>query len=118
MPFELLSSHPYEFEVQRSLLSFFITLVVTALFLWVAARIVIDRGGLLAALLTALVGSIAANLVLWFVPISWLAFVLALAVWALVAAIFFRTGWLKGAVIGLVAWVLFFVVNLIMNAVL
>jgi hypothetical protein len=35
-------------------------------------------------------------------------------VWALFTAIFFRTDWAKGAIIGLVAWVLSFLVGLLL----
>jgi hypothetical protein len=42
--------------------------------------------------------------------------VLAIATWALVCAIFYRTGWVRAAVVGLVAWVLFFLVTLAIRA--
>jgi hypothetical protein len=80
--------------------------LVTALFVYIAARIVIDRSGVIAALLTALLANLLAGLVLAWVGFGTLGIILALAVWALVAALFYRTSWLKGAVIGLVAWVL------------
>ena len=79
--------------------------LVTSLFVWLAARIVIDRSSIIAALLTALVANLLAALVDALVD-GVLGVILAAVVWALVAALFFRTSWLKGAVIGLVAWVL------------
>ncbi|HET6398925.1 MAG TPA: hypothetical protein VFH47_05170 [Candidatus Thermoplasmatota archaeon] len=83
--------------------------LVTALFIYIAARIVIDRSGVIAALLTALVANLLAALVLQVVDNGTLAIILAVVVWALVAALFYRTSWLKGAVIGLVAWVLWLI---------
>ena len=40
-----------------------------------------------------------------------LGLVLAILTWALVCALFYRTGMLKAAVVGLVAWVLYFLVT-------
>ena len=40
--------------------------------------------------------------------------ILAVVVWALLTAAFFRTNWAKGAIIGLVAWVLSYLVALLL----
>lgn len=99
-----------DFDVRGSLVTFLITWLVTALFIHFAAKIVLDRSSFGAALLTALVGSLLAVLVAGLVG-GTLGVVLAIATWALVCALFYRTGWLKAAVVGLVAWVLFFLVT-------
>ncbi|MHB1262088.1 MAG: hypothetical protein ACYC2H_10275 [Thermoplasmatota archaeon] len=87
-----------------------ITWVVTALFIHFAAKIVLDKSSFLTALLVALLGTILAVLVGGLVG-GTLGLVLAIVTWALVCALFYRTGMLKAAVVGLVAWVLFFVVT-------
>ena len=114
-----LSEHAYQFdfELGRDLVGFLVALLITALFIWLAARIVIDRGGLLASILTALVATFLAQLMLVLIPGRIIGLIVAVAVWALVAALFFRTQWLKGAVIGLVAWVLWAVVQWVMGLV-
>lgn len=99
-----------EFEVGRDLTTFLVTWLVTALFIHFAAKIVLDKSSFVAALLTALVGSILAVLVGALVG-GMLGLILAIATWALVCALFYRTGWLKAAVVGLVAWVLFALVR-------
>jgi hypothetical protein len=106
-----------DFDLQGDLARFLITWVVTALFIHFAAKIVLDRSGFLTALLVALVGSLLAVLVGGLVG-GTLGLILAIATWSLVCALFYRTGWLKAAVVGLVAWVLFFVVTLVVRAVL
>jgi hypothetical protein len=40
---------------------------------------------------------------------------LAVATWALIAALFFRTRWTKGLIIGVVAWLLWFLVSLLVS---
>ena len=99
----------WEFNASRDLTTFLITWVVTAIFIHFAAKIVLDKSSVIAALLTALVGTFLAVLVGALVG-GTLGVILAIATWALVCALFYRTGWLKAAVVGLVAWVLYFVV--------
>lgn len=106
-----------DFDVRGSLVTFLITWLVTALFIHFAAKIVLDRSSFGAALLTALVGSLLAVLVAGLVG-GTLGVVLAIATWALVCALFYRTGWLKAAVVGLVAWVLFFLVRWLVDRLL
>jgi uncharacterized membrane protein len=82
-----------------------IAVLVVSLFVHMAARIVLDRGGFIQALATTVIGFLLAGLVMTLVP-GVLGLTLAFVVWALVAAAFYRTRWVKGAVVGLVAWVL------------
>ena len=98
------------FEPQGDWLSWLITWVVTALFIHFAAKIVLDRSSFLTALLVALIGTLLAVLVGGLVA-GTLGLVLAIVTWALVCALFYRTGLLKAVVIGLVAWVLYFLVT-------
>lgn len=99
-----------EFALRTDLAGFLITWLVTALFIHFAAKIVLDRSSFLAALLTALVGSLLAFLIAGLVG-GGLGIILAVVTWALVCALFYRTGWIKAAVVGLVAWVLFVLVK-------
>lgn len=104
-----------EFNVSQDAVRFVVTWLVTALFIHFAAKIVLDRSSFLSALLVALIGSLVAVLVGGLVG-GTLGLVLAIATWALVCALFYRTGWIKAAVVGLVAWVLFLLVTLLVRA--
>lgn len=95
-----------EFELRGGWVGAVVTWVVTALFIHFAARIVLDRSSFLTALLVALVGTVLAFLVGGLVG-GTLGIVLAVVTWALVCALFYRTGMLKAAVVGVVAWVLY-----------
>ena len=103
-----------DFEPQGSWLAALITWVVTALFIHFAAKIVLDRSSILTALLVALIGTILAVLVGGIVA-GTLGLILAIVTWALVCALFYRTGMLKAAVVGVVAWVLYFLVTWIVK---
>ncbi|MES2155824.1 MAG: hypothetical protein V4510_11880 [bacterium] len=87
-----------------------VTVLITALFVYVAARIVAGHGGFLASIATVLIGNFLAFLI-WGAVGGTLGLVLAILAWGLVAAIFFRTRWLQGAVIGVVAALLWLLVR-------
>lgn len=105
------------FDARDDLVTFLVTWVVTALFIHFAARIVLDRSSFLSALLTALVGSFLAVLVGVLVG-GPLGIILAVLTWGLVCALFYRTGWLKALVVGLVAWVLYILVQWLIGKIL
>lgn len=102
-------------EVTDNWLGFVIAWVVTALFIHFAARIVLDKSSFLTALLVALIGTLLAGLVLGLVG-GTLGLVLSIVTWALICALFYRTGIIKAAVVGLVAWVLYFVTMWLIRA--
>jgi hypothetical protein len=87
-----------------------VTWVVVSLFIHFAAKIVLDKSSFLTAMLVALIGTFLMALVDGLVG-GTLGTVLALATWALVCALFYRTGMVRAAVVGLVAWVLAFLVT-------
>ncbi len=103
------------FSVQGSLVGTLVAWLVASLFVYFAARFVIDRSSIIASLLSVLIGSLLAG----FVQIGaiamelpgWAVYALSFAAVALVIAIFFRTNWLKGAIIGVIAALLWVLVN-------
>ena len=100
--------------VSDNWVGFVVAWLLTALFIHFAARIVLDKSSFLTALLVALIGTILAGLVFGLVG-GTLGLVLSIVTWALVCALFYRTGLVKAAVVGLVAWVLYFVTVWIIN---
>jgi hypothetical protein len=87
------------------LVKFLVTLVVVSLYIYFAAKLTGEKEGFGTAIATAFVGSLLAFLTLALIG-GLGGTILAIVVWAAVAAGFYRTRWLKGLLIGLVAWVL------------
>lgn len=110
----------FEITAGNSLLSAIITILIVTLFIFFAAKFVLGRTSFFAALGTAVIGTILAQLAAYGVDALgggyWVALIVGVVVWALIAAIFFRAAWVQGAIIGLVAWVLWFLVNLAISA--
>jgi hypothetical protein len=100
---------------QQEVIATLVSILFESLLIYLAARFVLDRSSFFAAIFTAILGSLAAGAVLVYVSGIW-AIVLAVAVWSLVAALLFRAKWVQGAIIGLVAWVLWFLIVLAVRA--
>ena len=100
---------------EERILTGVVSVIVATLVVYFAAKIVLDSSSILAALGTALLGTFLAGLVEAAVE-GIVGTLLGVAVWALVAAFFFRTHWLKGVVIGIVAAVLWWLIGLIVGA--
>jgi len=92
-----------------------LSILLATLFIWLAARLVLDRSSLLAALASAVLSTLLAGLILAWLGHGLAALILALLVWALCTAAFFRTDAAKGAIIGLVAWVLWYLATLVLT---
>ena len=119
IPLALLASQADKVEVNTGLLvQFLVGWLVASLFIHFAARIVLDHAHFGQALLTALVGTFAAAAAVVLLGQGALGLIVALALWALVAAAFYRTKWSRAAVIGLVAFALQYLVGRIVQWIL
>jgi hypothetical protein len=102
-------------DVQVVLLTTLLTWLVATLFVHFAAKLVMGGSRFLQALLAVMVGSLLAGLVdLGGRSADWpgpLIAVLALAAFALGLAVMYRASWFKGALLGVVAWILWAVVR-------
>jgi hypothetical protein len=92
-----------------------VAILLTSLFIWLAARFVLDRSSILAAIASAVISTLLAGVVVALVG-GTLGIILGVLVWALCTSAFFRTDWIKGAIIGLVAWVLYYLTGLLLGA--
>jgi len=110
-----MSSHAFEFSVSNSLVAGLVALLITAVFVHVAAKLVAGHSNYLQAVLAAFLGSLLAGLVLIGVG-GLLGIILALAAWSLVVALIYRENWLVGAGIGLVAWLLWLGIQYLIRA--
>lgn len=95
-----------------SLIAFLIALLIGGLAIYISARLIVDVDDYSHAVITALIGAIAWALTAW-IPL--VGSIIALIVYIAVINWRYPGGWLKAALIGLVAWVsalaILFVVN-------
>lgn len=119
--------HPLPLRMQHdfgldNIVGALITLLVVTLFIYFAAKFVLARSSFFAALGTALLGTFLASIVVGLLVSvldapAWVFFVIGIAIWSLVAAFFFRARWVQGAIIGLVAWLLWALVHWVIGMV-
>lgn len=105
-----------------AIVSAIVSVLIVTLFIFFAAKFVLNRTSFLAALGTALLGTFLAFLVVDLLRLAidfpeWVGYLIVIATWALIAAAFFRARWVQGAIIGLVAWVLWALVHWIIGMV-
>lgn len=103
-----------EFDTSSAIVSSLITILLVSLAIHFGAKSVTRDAGFLRAVIVAVVGSILAGLV-WGAVGGNLGLILAVAVWALIAAFMYRTSWIGGLVIGVVAWLLWYVVSILIR---
>lgn len=95
-----------------SLVAFLVALLVGGLAIYISARVIADADDFSHAVVTALVGAIAWALTVW-IPLF--GPVIALIVWVAVINWRYPGGWLKAALIGILAWISALVILYVLN---
>lgn len=102
-------------EVLGSIVAFVVALLIGGLAIYISARVISGVDDYSRAVVTALIGAIAWALTAW-IPI--IGIFIALIVWIGVINWQYPGGWVKAALIGVVAWVSALVILYVLNAVL
>jgi hypothetical protein len=97
-----------------SLIAFVVALLVGGLAIYLSARVVVDVDDYWHAVVTAVLGAIGWALTAW-IPL--IGPVIALVVWVAVINWRYPGGWVKAAIIGVVAWLAALVLLFVVNAV-
>lgn len=102
-----------------SVVVFLIELLVLAVVLYIAGRVVVGKKRALFsdAFMIALLGTILSSVFMVFIPYSLLALLLSIFVWLLLIKRLYETGWLGAIAVGILA-ILVFVVVLVLIALL
>ncbi|MDQ2055908.1 hypothetical protein [Halobellus sp. H-GB7] len=98
-----------------SIVAFVIALLIGGLAIYVSARVVVDVDDYGHAVITAVLGAIGWALTAWIPLIGPL---IALVVWIGVINWRYPGGWVKAAMIGVVAWLAALIILLLVNSVL
>lgn len=97
-----------------SLVAFVIALLIGGLAIYISARLIVDVDDYSRAVITALLGALGWALTVWIPLIGPL---IALIVWIGVIKWRYPGGWVKAAIIGLVAWIAAIVILYIVDLV-
>ncbi|HLC60338.1 MAG TPA: hypothetical protein VJJ52_02830 [Candidatus Nanoarchaeia archaeon] len=100
--------------VLETLLRFLISLVISAVVIFIAAKLFGEREGFGTAIWAALSGAIIFALVFYFVGIGWVASLVGGIAWLIALGSLYKIGWLKSLVIAVVIWVFATIVSTVL----
>lgn len=105
----------------QAVLSFIVTLLLSSIIIWLSQKLVLPRDkekGFLSVLALAFIWSIIEsilNLIFSFTPLGPLEKLITLLLWIWVLKSWFGVGWLRAAIISLIAWFITILVKLFLG---
>ncbi len=96
------------------LLGFLISLVISAVIIYVATKLFGEKEGFGTAIQAALVGAILFAIVSYFLGVGWVAALVGGIAWLVALGSLYDIGWIKSLVIAVVIWVFANIVSLVL----
>lgn len=100
-----------------AIFGFLISLVVSAIIIYLATKLFGEEEGFGTAILTALCGALIFALAAYFLGIGWLAALIGGLAWLIALGSIYEIGWLKSLVIAIVIWIFATIVSLLLPTV-
>ncbi len=95
-------------------LGFLISLMISAIIIFVAAKLLHEKEGIGTAIVAALSGAIIFAVVWYFLGTGWVAALIGGLAWLIALASLYRMGWLKSLVIAVIIWVFATIVSVVL----
>ena len=95
-------------------IGFLISLVISAVVIYLATKLLGEEEGFGTAILTALIGAIIFALVTLFFGGGWIAAVIGGLAWLIALGSLYSMGWLKAFVIAIIIWIFATIVSLVL----
>jgi len=100
-----------------AVISFLVSLIVSAIVIYVVTKMFGGKGGIGTAFLAALVGAVIYSVAFYFLGGGTLASVLGGVAWLIALGSLYKIGWLKALVIAIVIWVAALLVGIVLPTV-
>ena len=97
------------------LFGFLISLVISAIIIYVATKLLGEREGFGTAISAALVGSVLFSLVSYFIGTGLIATIIGGIAWLIALGSLYNIGWIKSFVVAVVIWFFTNVVRVVLN---
>jgi hypothetical protein len=97
-----------------ALLIFFISLIVSALIIYLVTKLLGEKDGFGTAVLAALAGAIIYAFVYYFIGIGWVASLIGGVVWLIALGSLYKMGWLKSFLVAVIVWIFAAIVGLVL----
>lgn len=96
------------------LLGFFISLVISAVVIYLATKLFGETEGFSTAILAALAGAIIFAIVSYFIGGGWIAALVGGIAWLIALGSLYKIGWLKSLLIAVIIWVIATIVSMVL----
>jgi hypothetical protein len=100
--------------INPSIIGFVISLIVSAIIIFIATRILGEKEGVGTALLTAFIGALIFAVAHYFIGSALLASVIGGLAWLIALGMLYKMGWLKALVVAIVIWIFAAIVSLVL----
>ena len=102
-----------------TIILFFVSLIISAIIIYVVTKILGEKEGFGSALLAAFIGAIIYAVVYYILKpdLGWLASVIGGIAWLIALRTLYSIGWLKAIIIAVIVWILAAVVNFVLPTV-
>ncbi|HYD03036.1 MAG TPA: hypothetical protein VEC16_01940 [Alphaproteobacteria bacterium] len=94
------------------LISFIVSLVISAVIIFLAAKLFGEKEGFGTAILAALIGTVIYSIVIYFLGVGWIAALIGAVAWLIALGSLYEIGWLKSLAIAVVIWIFMAIVSL------
>jgi hypothetical protein len=96
------------------LLGFLISLVISGIIIYLAAKLLGETEGFGTAILAALAGAAIFAFVYYFIGIGWVAALIGGIAWLIALGSLYKMGWIKSFVVAVIIWVFATIVSLVL----
>lgn len=96
------------------LIGFLISLVVSAIIIYLATKLFGEKEGFSTAILTSLIGAVIFGLASFLLGIGWVASLIGGVAWLIALSNLYDMGWLKSLVVAVIIWIISAIVSLVL----
>ena len=97
-----------------AVLGFLISLIVSAIVIYVATKLLGEEEGFGTALMASLAGAVLFAIVSYFIGVGWVAALIGGIAWLIALGSLYNIGWVKAFIVAVVIWVFATIVSLVL----
>jgi hypothetical protein len=98
----------------EAVIGFLISLVISAIVIYLAAKLLGEKEGFGTAILAALAGAVIFALASYFLGVGWVAALIGGIAWLIALGSLYSMGWLKSFFVAVVIWIFATIVSLVL----
>lgn len=96
------------------LLGFLASLVISAIVIYLAAKLLGEKEGFGTAIMAAFIGAVLFSLVSYFIGMGWIASLIGGIAWLIALGNLYNMGWIKSSIVAVVIWLFAGLVSIVL----